>query len=156
MLKSKNKKKKKKEKKGQYIGACVSERHNATLQKMYVEIRISQSIKFRCIVVLQVAVLFFFKKIYMLPYTKLLNRRTLVLDKNPIKSISPETKLLPKMHYDALNILTPKRRTKDFLSMQIEHISVGHCVLGGTRSLHFGAVCSLQQQLLSVRTMDNS
>ena len=78
---------------------------------MYVEIIISQSIKFRCIVVLQVAVLSF-KKIYMLPYTKLLNRRTLVLDKNPIKSMSPETKLLPKMHYDALNILTPKPKDK--------------------------------------------
>ena len=48
----------------------------------------------------------------MLPYTNLLNRRTLVLDKNPIKSMSPETKLLPKMHYDALNILTPKTKDK--------------------------------------------
>ena len=44
----------------------------------------------------------------MLPYTKLLNRRPLVLDKNPNKSMSPETKVFPKMHYDALNILGQK------------------------------------------------
>ena len=78
---------------------------------MYVEIIISQSIKFHCIVVLQVAALSI-KKIYMLPYTKLLNRHTLVLDKKPIKSMSPEAKLIPKMHYDALNILTPKMKDK--------------------------------------------
>ena len=91
------------------IGA--REGHYTTLQKMYIERRISQSIKFRCILVLQVAVLSF-KKICMLPYTKLLNRRTLILDKKPIKSMSSETKLLPRMNYNALNILTPKTKCK--------------------------------------------
>ena len=121
----KSKIRRRRRKKGQYIGACVGEGHNATLQKMYVVIIISQSIKFRCIVVLQVAVLSF-KKIYMLPYTKLLKRRTLVLDKNSIKSMSPETKLLPKMHYDALNILTPKTKDK----MLFKHANRTH--FGGT------------------------
>ena len=48
----------------------------------------------------------------MLPYTKLLNHRTLVLDKNPIKSMSSQTKLLLGMNSNVLDILTPNKKER--------------------------------------------
>ena len=83
-------------------------------------------------------------------------QRTYNFGNNSFKSGPLQTKLIPKLNSNVLNILTSKREGKTFKQHRNKHFSMVHIVLMSTSWQYLTVVCSIQHEFCKITHMDNS